>query len=393
MEKNQEQSPKLKYFYETFLPILIENAEKFGWPPNLKQEDIEPRELDGTSNMTYRVKCLAPGDHPVILAKRFGEGVLRKLIDRRVDNKVCTSFGELGLGPKVLWCDDNQRIEEFVQADTFTLQDMNDKTQRRRLAYYVQKMHRVAPEGLNTDPMFTRCLDDTFPLIKLFHESFDQKKEQGILSEEEIRKIEYIKELISDSELEWIKENHPKSKNVLSHNDFLNGNILKLEGNRVKLIDFEYATYNPRAFDLANFLTEALFDYDVKEHPFFKFNWDQREEPDQFKDLVMFYLLFSSFKEDCGIEKAFVLVEDLDAAQKQLLENLGGDQTKVDAELDSLMSEIWICTLLSQFLWAVWSVIMCKDPKIEYGYIDLGYQRAIDYKRIKAKYFTNDETA
>ena len=393
MENNQEQSLKIKYFYETFLPVLIENAPKFGWPADLKKEDFEPKELDGISNMTYRVKCLAQGDHPTILAKRFGEGVLKKLIDRKVDNKVSTSFGDLGIGPKVLWCDDEQRIEEFIQAETFTLEDMNDQTKRRRLAYYVQKMHRVAPEGLNTDPMFTRCLDDTFPLIKLFHESFDQKKEQGLFSEEEIKKIEYIKKLVSDSELEWIKENHPNSKNVLSHNDFLNGNILKLDGNKIKLIDFEYATYNPRALDLANFLTETLFDYDVKEHPFFKYNWDQREEPEQFKDIVIYYLLFSSFEEDCGVDRAYELVGDLEAAQQQLLENFGGDQAKVDAELDLLMGEMWICTLLSQFLWALWGVIMCKDPNIDFYYIDFGYVRAIDYYRIKEKYFTNDQTA
>ena len=50
---------------------------------------------------------------------------------------------------------------------------------------------------------------------------------------------------------------------VLSHNDFLNGNILKLEDGKFLLIDFEYCTMNLRSYDIANFLSEALFDYSI----------------------------------------------------------------------------------------------------------------------------------
>ena len=49
---------------------------------------------------------------------------------------------------------------------------------------------------------------------------------------------------------------------VLAHNDVQANNILTLflDYEKIKLIDFEYSGWNPRAFDIANYCCEAAFD-------------------------------------------------------------------------------------------------------------------------------------
>lgn len=47
---------------------------------------------------------------------------------------------------------------------------------------------------------------------------------------------------------------------VLCHNDLLEGNVLinNLDGRKLLLIDYEYAGWNPMAFDLAAYLNETM---------------------------------------------------------------------------------------------------------------------------------------
>ena len=74
---------------------------------------------------------------------------------------------------------------------------------------------------------------------------------------------------------------------VFSHNDLQGGNILakKLPENkdehggtnidiseierRLVVIDFEFCSYNFRAFDVANHWTERMYDYGLEESPYY----------------------------------------------------------------------------------------------------------------------------
>ena len=59
---------------------------------------------------------------------------------------------------------------------------------------------------------------------------------------------------------------------VFCHNDMQEGNILLRQNTRkpeLVLIDFEYCSYNYRAFDIANHFVEWQYDYTAAEYPFF----------------------------------------------------------------------------------------------------------------------------
>lgn len=70
---------------------------------------------------------------------------------------------------------------------------------------------------------------------------------------------------------------------MLGHNDAHECNVLvKLEDNEdMMLIDFEYAGWNPAAYDLANFINEMTFDNNhPKEHgiKLYKSNFPSEDE-------------------------------------------------------------------------------------------------------------------
>jgi choline/ethanolamine kinase len=247
-------------------------------------------------------------------------------------------------------------------------------------------MHRVKPDGFNETPFFDRCLDDSFPLISLCKRSYEEKKAAGQFDEEELKKLDQILQLVSDEEIKWIKDNIPEGENVLSHNDFLNGNILKLPENKLVLIDFEYSSYNLRTFDIANFITESLFDYEAEEAPYFKYYPEKRDSKEVMRDVIKFYLLFSSQQTDLPVDEALPLCED-EAKANEMLVSLLGSQEEVDSQIEAMMKQLDICYLLSHFLWIIWSVVVCKNPNIKFGYIDFGYQRLLDYLQIKKTAF------
>lgn len=377
----------IDFFFDNLFPVLQANAAHWGWPEGLQKDQMKPTYMNALSNMTYRVECTAEGDHKPILAKKFGLGNLEKLLSREDDNRTSTKMGEMGIGPKVLWFDQSHRVEEFVVAEKFTTEDMNSRTQRRKLMYFVQKIHRVKVDYISKKPLFERILDDSFPLKSLFEKSVAEKK--GQFTPEEFKKVEAIQTLISDEEIAWVKANFPKSEMVVSHNDFLNGNILKCPDGKFTLIDFEYTTYNPRAFDLANFITESLFNYDFQEPPYFQYSPEKRDGEEATRDLVKWYVLYSSQVDDLSQEEAFELATNEELANSKLLETFGGDQSKVDAEIDDIMSEMNMCVLLSHQLWILWSIVVCKNPNIKFNYIQFGYERLLDYRNFKAKIYNN----
>jgi thiamine kinase-like enzyme len=78
---------------------------------------------------------------------------------------------------------------------------------------------------------------------------------------------------MSEEEISFIKSQMPtESENyVFSHNDLLANNVLVSEIDlQTKFIDFEYCQFNIVSYDIANYLSESYFDYNVEEHPYFK---------------------------------------------------------------------------------------------------------------------------
>ncbi|KAK4049420.1 hypothetical protein OIV83_004153 [Microbotryomycetes sp. JL201] len=157
---------------------------------------------------------------------------------------------------------------------------------------------------------------------------------------------------------EW-ERSEGKSKRVFSHNDTQYGNLLlltpkdtvqeqELERNlqaahqRIIVVDFEYASANPRGFDIANHFIEWQADY---HHP------------------TLSHALQGSYPDP--IERARFLRayvgcdQGLDTATDPVIDVRSGYQE--DPRVVRLDQEVFVWTPASHAMWAVWGIVQAKE--------------------------------
>jgi len=80
---------------------------------------------------------------------------------------------------------------------------------------------------------------------------------------------------------------------VFSHNDLHSQNILLL--NKVEsliFIDYEYAGFNYRGYDIANLFNESTISYENPEYPYYYIKEKDFPSEKELKDFVKYYLIF-----------------------------------------------------------------------------------------------------
>ncbi|KAH8515632.1 hypothetical protein H0E87_004183 [Populus deltoides] len=145
------------------------------------------------------------------------------------------------------------------------------------------------------------------------------------------------------------------------HNDLQYGNIMLDEETRsITLIDYEYASFNPVAYDIANHFCEMVANY-------------HSETPH-----ILDYSKYPELEE----RHRFVLAY-LCSAGKQPSED--------EAEL--LLQEVEKYTLASHVFWGLWGIISGYVNKIEFDYMEYARQRFQQYWMRKQKLLASSDKA
>lgn len=139
----------------------------------------------------------------------------------------------------------------------------------------------------------------------------------------------------------------------MCHNDLLPLNLLlnKKEGS-VKFIDYEYACYNSRGFDVGNYFCEfAGFDLDYSRYP---------PRKTQIKFIEAY------------------------------LGSIYGHSGPFDAEeVDHIWREANEWSLFSHFLWGIWGLMQAKNSSIDFDFIGYSNKRLNVYFYNRDKFFTS----
>ncbi|XP_052732122.1 probable ethanolamine kinase isoform X3 [Vigna angularis] len=140
-----------------------------------------------------------------------------------------------------------------------------------------------------------------------------------------------------------------KSPVIFAHNDLLSGNIMiNYEEDKLYFIDYEYASYNYRGYDIGNHFAEyAGFDCDFDLYP----NINEQ---------------YHFFRHYLQPERPHEVSEK---------------------DLEALYVEANTFSLASHVFWALWGVIQAKMSPIEFDYLGYFFLRYKEYKRQKEKYF------
>ncbi|KAJ4965894.1 hypothetical protein NE237_017743 [Protea cynaroides] len=267
-----------------------------------------------------------------VLVRLYGEGV-DIFFDR--DNEIQTfeCISKHGQGPRLLARFSNGRIEEFIHARTLSAGDLKDPEISALIAAKLREFNDLEMPGPKKVHLWDRMSNWLKEAERLC--SPDEAKEFCLDSlEEEILNLE--RQLSGD---------HQRAG--FCHNDLQYGNIMIDEVTKsITIIDYEYASYNPIAYDFANHFCEMAANY-------------HSEEPH-----ILDYGLYPDLEE----RRRFV----------HIYLSSSGDKPS-DLEVEQLLQDIEKYTLASHLLWGLWGIISEHVNKIDFDYIEYSRQRFQQY--------------
>ncbi|KAG6784007.1 hypothetical protein POTOM_009689 [Populus tomentosa] len=279
-----------------------------------------------------------------VLVRIYGEGV-EAFFNRDNEIRTFECMSKHGQGPRLLGRFADGRVEEFIHARTLSAADLRDHEISSLVAAKMREFHDLEMPGPRTILLWNR-MRDWLVQAKSMCSAKDVKEFCLDSLENEINMLE--KEL-----------SHDYLDIGFCHNDLQYGNIMLDEETRsITLIDYEYASFNPVAYDIANHFCEMVANY-------------HSERPH-----ILDYSIYPELEE----RHKFVLAY-LCSAGKQPSED--------EAEL--LLQEVEKYTLASHLFWGLWGIISGYVNKIEFDYMEYARQRFQQYWMRKQKLLASSD--
>jgi len=264
-----------------------------------------------------------------------------QLVNRPVETALLHA---LPLAPEVYASFSNGRVEEFLQGYHGLEHSRDLVSVARPVAAQLAHLHtyRILRDEL------PNWWDRVAQWLQLATESEanSRQKERGQILEELSHEWKWIQAEFPKNEDSWANEV------VLLHGDAQSLNVLvnNASGEDIRLIDYEYACYGPRAWDIANTWLE--------------------------------YADMNNLKADFALEYP--------SLQEQLDFLHGYDQAVDEATLHLRASAVNRYAILSHFQWTIWSLIQdaasTKEIAGDYDYLEYGLERWKAYHSFKCKF-------
>ncbi|TKY49752.1 choline kinase 2 [Spatholobus suberectus] len=279
-----------------------------------------------------------------VLVRIYGEGV-DVFFDRGDEIRTFEFMSKNGQGPRLLGRFTNGRVEEFIHARTLSASDLRDPPISALIAAKMKEFHDLDMPG-----------EKKVHLWDTLRNWLSEAKRLSSPKEVEAFYLDTIDKEISILEKE-LSSAHQQIG--FCHNDLQYGNImLDEETNSVTIIDYEYASYNPVAFDIANHFCEMAANYHT-------------EEPH-----ILDYNKYPDFEERQRFVKAYL--------------STSGEQPS-DNEVEHLLQEIEKYTLANHLFWGVWGIISAQVNTIDFDYKEYAKQRFQEYWARKPYLLINSE--
>ena len=272
-----------------------------------------------------------------VVVRVFGPGTDCFITHRAVQGETSYFLNEHGFGAKVLGVFANGLVEEFIEATAVSPAELaNGGALLKRVARDLARLHRdvvpdLAPRAKDVDVGVARdnAIWDTLRLW--FDMAYDIANDPASSSSDESKRAMLASCQIDDKCRETLfgvvraRCDQAGSRTVYCHNDIHAGNFLFDRKNDVlTLIDYEYADYGPRAFDMANMFCEfAGFECDYTRYP------------------------------TAGLRREFYNAYSLSEPEEAL----------------ALENEVAAWTPVTHVFWALWAIIQSKFSSIDFDFV------------------------
>ncbi len=201
---------------------------------------IEPLE-GGMTNLNFKV---TDGDRQYVV--RLGEDDPVHLISR--SNEIASSKAafEAGVSPELVYNEPGVMVVRFIEGRVFQEADIRDDSNLSRIIELLKRFHIQIPKYFRQIPV----LFWVFQVLRHY---------QGLLKEGNSRYAKRLTEL--DAIAASLEKEVGKVKIVFGHNDLLAANFID-DGEKIWLIDFDYAGFNSPLFDLSNLASNNALSVD-----------------------------------------------------------------------------------------------------------------------------------
>ena len=240
------------------------------------------------AGVTNQVFSVFEDQAPKFIVRMYGNN-LDALIDREYENKLLLYLNQYEIGPKIVFDNEEYRIETFIDGDT----DLLPSSYQKQLAKELRRFHEIPL--LDHNKNFWVRLNGWMEISNPPHQKEFQLLADYLQNDKNTRSK--------------INKNSYLNEIVLGHGDLCLDNIMIAPEFKINLIDFEYSCNMPRAFDLANHLCEynglmveqdSYPDKEVREY-LIKCYIDDVKEYDEEEDLqlVDLYSCISHYQWGC----------------------------------------------------------------------------------------------
>ncbi len=185
----------------------------------------------GMTNLNYRVRDAA-GDFVV----RLGEDDPVHLISRANEIAACRAAHAVGVSPELVHHEAGILVVRFIDGRVFDEADVREPHNLERIVQLLRRLHHEAPRHFSAVPV----LFWVFQVLRHYHNLLERGDSTHRPRLAELRAI-----------AEDLEARAGPVEIVFAHNDLLPANFID-DGERLWLIDFDYAGFDSPLFDLSN---------------------------------------------------------------------------------------------------------------------------------------------
>ncbi|KAL7245819.1 hypothetical protein ACSBR2_001034 [Camellia fascicularis] len=318
---------------EELIKLLLSLASN--WGDMIDSNTLKVVHLSGAmTNEVYRTSwpTKMANDSRTVLVRIYGEGSDR-FFNRNDEIRTFECLSRHGQGPRLLGQFPEGRVEEFIHARTLSAVDLRDPVVSALIASKVRDFHNLDMPGPKTVVLWDRMRNWL-------------SQARSLCTREHAREfcLDALEDEICVLETELWGEHQDLG---FCHNDLQYGNIMINEKTRsITIIDYEYASYNPVAYDLANHFCEMVANY-------------HSNTPH-----VLNYSVYPGLEERQRFVRVYL--------------SSGGNQPS-DNEVDQLVHDTEKYTLANHLFWGLWGIISAYVNNIEFDYMDYARQRFEQY--------------
>ncbi|KAJ0241107.1 choline kinase 1 [Hirschfeldia incana] len=304
-------------------------------------EDLESLEVvplkGAMTNEVYQINwpTLNGGEdalHRRVLVRIYGDGV-DLFFNRDDEIKTFECMSHHGYGPKLLGRFSDGRLEEFIHARTLSAGDLRVSETSDLIAAKLREFHKLDMPGPKNILLWERLRSWL-------------KEAKNLCSPTEMD--EFRLEAMED-EINLLEERVTRDDQEIGfcHNDLQYGNVMiDEETNAITIIDYEYSSFNPIAYDIANHFCEMAANY-------------HSDTPH-----VLDYTLYPGEEERRRFISTYL--------------GSTGNATS-EEEVERLMTDAERYTLANHIFWGLWGIISGHVNTIEFDYKEYARQRFEQY--------------